>query len=151
MKTFFLRFFAFNNWANDLIIRFLIKKQIQDEEIIRLMSHVAHAERNWYYRASRQQNDVPVWNNVSLDAIARSLHENGKLWIEFVESQSEESLLEKLPYKNMGGKPNLNTLSDVLTHLVNHSTYHRGQVIYLIRALGIAPPGTDFIQYARLF
>ncbi|NIJ52487.1 DinB family protein [Dyadobacter arcticus] len=151
MKTFFLRFFDFNYWANQTIAEFLIEHNIQDEQIIRIMSHLVHAQSNWYYRVLKQQADVPVWNNLPLVAISDGLASNGELWVELINTFNEEDFNEKLDYKNMAGEPFLNTVSDVLTHLVNHSTYHRGQVIYLIRSLGIAPPGTDYIRYAKMF
>ena len=49
----------------------------------------------------------------------------------------------------MAGDPFLDNLTDILTHLVNHSTYHRGQITQLLRRPGMTPPGTDYILFAR--
>ena len=37
----------------------------------------------------------------------------------------------------------------LLLHVVNHATLHRGQVMGMIRQLGIAPPATDFLFFYR--
>jgi uncharacterized damage-inducible protein DinB len=36
---------------------------------------------------------------------------------------------------------------DILLHIVNHSTYHRGQVTTLLRQVGAVPPETDFVVF----
>jgi uncharacterized damage-inducible protein DinB len=36
-----------------------------------------------------------------------------------------------------------------MQHVVNHSSYHRGQVVTMLRQLGIQPPATDLIRYYR--
>ena len=41
------------------------------------------------------------------------------------------------------------TLAELMQHLVNHSTYHRGQVAGLLRQLGHVPPATDFHLFLR--
>jgi uncharacterized damage-inducible protein DinB len=39
------------------------------------------------------------------------------------------------------------SIEQIVLHLVNHGTLHRGQVMGMIRQLGIAPPGTDLMRY----
>jgi uncharacterized damage-inducible protein DinB len=150
MKEHLIRFFSFNNWANTAMANFLVANDIQDEEVLRLASHIAQAQRNWYFRVVGQQNDVPIWTPLAPSSIATQLAENGALWLSYLENLQESDFQTRLAYKSMAGHPFLDNLADVLTHLVNHSTYHRGQVIYLIRQLGLTPPGTDFIVFARL-
>jgi len=36
-----------------------------------------------------------------------------------------------------------------MVHLVNHSSYHRGQLAGMMRQLGVKPPGTDYIVFVR--
>ena len=149
MKAFFSRFFTFNNWANKVIADFISANDIQDEQVLRIASHLAHAQRNWYFRVIGQQNDVPLWTPLQPSAIAAQLAENGTLWLSYLSELQDDDFHTKLAYKNMAGDPFLDNLADVLTHIVNHSTYHRGQIINLIRGLGMTPPGTDFILFAR--
>lgn len=149
MKRHFLRLFTFNNWANQAIANCLLTNDITDEQTLLLASHLAHAERNWYFRAISQQNDVPIWTPAAPDAIASELADIAGRWIAHLQTLHDADFDSTLAYTNMAGDPFSDRLADVLTHVVNHSTYHRGQVAQRIRALGIAPPATDFIVFAR--
>jgi len=151
MKNYFLRLFTFDNWANNLIIKSLEENNINDERIVRILSHVAHAQHNWYYRFIKPQNDVPVWDVLSFKEIAVRFEENGKLWLHAIETMREEDLTIPLSYLNLKKEPNMDTVQDVFAHVVNHASYHRGQVIYLIRECGFTPPATDLIIFARKY
>ncbi|HUP48779.1 MAG TPA: DinB family protein [Thermoanaerobaculia bacterium] len=49
----------------------------------------------------------------------------------------------------VAAEPFTNRFLDVLFHVVNHSNYHRGQLITMLRQVGAIPPGTDLIVYRR--
>ena len=151
MKAHFIRFFTFNNWANKAVTDFISTNDIRDERVLLLASHLAHAQRNWYFRVTGQQNDVQLWTLEQPSSIAMQLSENGALWLTHLNELHDVDFHAKLAYKNMAGDTYIDNIADVLTHLVNHSTYHRGQIMQLIRGLGMTPPGTDFIIFARQF
>ncbi|MEX2090284.1 MAG: DinB family protein [Bacteroidota bacterium] len=69
---------------------------------------------------------------------------------EFLHAVTEEQLQSPLSYSDIRGNPHTQILWQQLQHLINHSTYHRGQVITLFRQLGIKGVGTDLINYYRL-
>jgi uncharacterized damage-inducible protein DinB len=54
-----------------------------------------------------------------------------------------------IAYKDSKGTPYQSPVWQVLLHLTNHDTYHRGQVANMLRQLGHAPLGTDLILYYR--
>jgi uncharacterized damage-inducible protein DinB len=54
-----------------------------------------------------------------------------------------------MTYRSLKGIESTSSLRDILTHVVNHSTYHRGQIARGIKAKGGVPPVTDFIAFAR--
>ena len=60
-----------------------------------------------------------------------------------------EALAEPAPYRDPGGAEHLPRLGDQMRHVVNHSTYHRGQAATQLRQIGEVPPGTDLILYLR--
>ena len=66
---------------------------------------------------------------------------------EFISNLTEKTLSETLSYTNIKGQPFSYPLWQALQHLVNHSTYHRGQVTTLLRQLGAQPKGTDLLIY----
>jgi uncharacterized damage-inducible protein DinB len=66
---------------------------------------------------------------------------------EFIEGLTDESLRRTLTYTNARGERWSYTLSDMLLHVANHSTYHRGTLTTLLRQLGREPASTDFLYY----
>jgi uncharacterized damage-inducible protein DinB len=90
----------------------------------------------------------------SLLALARSTHAE---LASFLGSLDEESLSQgvRLPWAGRfteltGKEPALITMSETLLQVVNHSTYHRGQVNSRLREVGGTPPMTDFIAWVGL-
>ncbi|MFN0109201.1 MAG: DinB family protein [Blastocatellia bacterium] len=65
----------------------------------------------------------------------------------FLDSLSEETLQADLNYKNVKGEPHSLPLVALMQHVVNHATLHRGQVVGMIRQLGITPPAVDLLFY----
>lgn len=66
---------------------------------------------------------------------------------QFLHLLTPTRLLEPLAYKNRAGERYEYPLWQQMIHVVNHSTYHRGQVTTLLRQLGAEPPVTDFLVY----
>lgn len=65
-------------------------------------------------------------------------------------SELDESRLKaEVPFKLLSGDPSSLPLVDQMQHVVNHATLHRGQVVGMIRQLGLAPPSTDLLFYLR--
>jgi len=64
-----------------------------------------------------------------------------------LESLNEERLHQELSYKNIKGEPFTLPLVEQMQHVVNHATLHRGQVVGMIRQLGVQPPVVDLLYY----
>lgn len=71
------------------------------------------------------------------------------LWRDYLGKLSSAGLSETVPYKNSKGEPWSSTVQDILTHVILHSAYHRGQIASQMRAGGDQPAYTDFIHAAR--
>lgn len=151
MKEHFYKLFKFNHWANETVVEFLLEKNIQEDKILSIASHIYLAQENWYWRTVGRQTDLPVWDLKTLNEIAEQTSASDQKWLDLISSMDDPGFEGILNYANMAGQPHTNTVQDVLTHVINHATYHRGQIIYLIRDKGIKPPSTDYIRYARQF
>ncbi len=66
---------------------------------------------------------------------------------ELLESLNEEKLLQELSYKNLKGEAFSFPIAEQMQHVVNHATLHRGQVVGMIRQLGVQPPAVDLLYY----
>jgi len=83
--------------------------------------------------------DVP-----SLDAAHAALERDQ---IAFIHGLSDHQVTANTSFENFqGGQWNF-SLGDQMQHVVNHSTYHRGQLVTLLRQLGQTPPGTDYTTF----
>jgi len=60
---------------------------------------------------------------------------------------TEDRLLARISYENLQGQRLEYALGHMMQHVVNHSSYHRGQVVTLLRQLGRTPPATDFLDF----
>ncbi|HEX2091708.1 MAG TPA: DinB family protein [Longimicrobiaceae bacterium] len=67
----------------------------------------------------------------------------------FVAGVGEDDLDRVLAYRSTKGEPFVSPLHQMLRHVVNHSTYHRGQVVHMLRQLGAEAVSTDLILFYR--
>lgn len=68
----------------------------------------------------------------------------------FVAGLDDGGIERRLEYRLLSGAPGLSSIREMLQHVVNHGTYHRGQVTTMLRQLGAAPPKSlDLIAFYR--
>jgi uncharacterized damage-inducible protein DinB len=65
----------------------------------------------------------------------------------FIETLNDERLNAAFSFENFQGEQSAFALADTMQHVLNHSSYHRGQVVTLLRQLGHTPPGSDFLIF----
>ena len=157
--------FDYTEWANALTLN--AAAELSDEDLRRdfkishssifaTLLHMAAAEWIWLERwQGRSPAGKEAWSLWTTDSCADLLVLNQR-WREVIErraqliSELEEPVLAaELSFKLLSGDPNTLRLVDQMQHVVNHATLHRGQVVGLIRQLGIAPPSTDLLFYLR--
>lgn len=143
----FLRLFNFNKWANKEVMKSIHSQEVSDE-IIRKMVHVMWAEWAWLQRVQGKVIDrSTIVELISKDELQLRLNQNSEAWIQFIEETED---FEKIyDYQLLNGTESTSYLSDILTHVVNHGSYHRGQIATLLRQDGLIPNPTDFIQFSR--
>jgi uncharacterized damage-inducible protein DinB len=142
------RQFAYDAWANREVLASL-KASAQPTRSRQLLAHILSAERLWLERIRNQPQSLPVWPDFSLEQFEAQIDELAKLWQDFLGQLFDAGLTEKVTYKNSKGEPWTSTVEDILTHIMLHSAYHRGQIASHVRASGEQPAYTDFIHAAR--
>ena len=116
---------------------------------LKRLAHILSAERLWLDRLGQQPQSLPVWPEFSVAQCYAQMAELARTWREYFGGLSSAGLAEQITYKNSKGEPWTSTVQDVLTHVVMHSAYHRGQIASLVRAGGGTPAYTDFIHAVR--
>lgn len=75
--------------------------------------------------------------------------ESQKKLDDFLNGLNESDLPKVISYTTTEGKKYSTPLWQMMQHLVNHATYHRGQIVTMLRQIGVKPPATDMIFYFR--
>ena len=157
--------FDYTEWANALTLSAAAKLSDEDlrrdfkishSSIFATMLHMAGAEWIWLERwQGRSPAAKEAWALWTTDSCP-DLKVLNQRWLEVIErraqliSELEEPVLAaELAFKLLSGDPSTLRLVDQMQHVVNHATLHRGQVVGMIRQLGIAPPSTDLLFYLR--
>ena len=68
-------------------------------------------------------------------------------YVTWSEAQSDASLNEELPFTFIGGEKSAMTRGDMLLHIINHTSYHRGWVAEMFHQIPVKPPTTDLPVY----
>ena len=118
--------------------------------ILRTLRHIHDGERVWLQRlvegGSRPLPPGPAPEH-SFEFLVESWPRLWRGYQDWLESTSDEDLAEELSTELPdGGNFNVPRWQIVL-HAINHSTFHRGQIVSMLRALGVQPPNTDLTCY----
>jgi uncharacterized damage-inducible protein DinB len=143
------RQFAYDEWANREVLSGLRTSRNPLPRPRQLLAHILSAERLWLERIRQQPQSLPVWPDFTLDQCGDQIIDLARLWPEFLSQISPAGLSATIVYKNTKGEPWTSTVEDILTHVLLHSAYHRGQIASLVRAGGEQPAYTDFIHAVR--
>ena len=141
------RQFAYDLWANQEVLKSIRTAAGGRGRSLQLMSHILGAERLWLERLEQKPQSLPVWPQLDLEDCEAQASELGRLWAKYLEQADD--LSETVSYKNSKGELWKSTILEVLTHVVTHSAYHRGQIASHMRASGETPAYTDFIHAVR--
>lgn len=143
------RQFAYDAWANREVLNALKVSAHPNPRPLQLLAHILSAERLWLERIRKRPQSLPVWPDTAVGECEAQISDLSRLWNEFLSELSSAGLAEKVSYKNSMGEPWTSSVEDVLTHVLLHSAYHRGQIAAQMRAGGEQPAYTDFIHAAR--
>ena len=143
------REFAYNAWANQEVVAAIRAAGGESRRSLQLMCHILAAERVWYERLKQVPQSVPVWPAPDLASCQAESDTLRDLWHEYLDLITAGDVALTVSYKNTKGEMWTNTLADILTHVVMHSAYHRGQIASHMREIGQTPAYTDFIHGVR--
>jgi uncharacterized damage-inducible protein DinB len=149
----------YSTWASRRLVDFAQKltpeeltrdHHTADKSVLGTLVHVFAADRVWLARVQgRQQLFIDPEKDMKMEALVGDWPVVAAGWEAVLAAQTEESVLESIQYTNLKGEPFATPLWQILLHVVNHGTHHRGQVSGFLRAMGHVPPPLDLIFYYR--
>jgi len=113
--------------------------------------HIAGVEWVWLERAhGRSPERIPDTQAITDIGTLRAYWDDvANKWQEYRKKLTQEDLDEFVAYKTFSFGPGRDPRWQMLQHMVNHGTYHRGQVSTMLRQLGAKSVGTDLIVFYR--
>eukprot|EP01012_Entosiphon_sulcatum_P049903 TRINITY_DN68632_c0_g1_i1.p1 TRINITY_DN68632_c0_g1~~TRINITY_DN68632_c0_g1_i1.p1 ORF type:complete len:149 (-),score=9.49 TRINITY_DN68632_c0_g1_i1:253-699(-) len=137
---------SYTELADGRVIEIFKQATIELPDAERLFSHVLNAQHIWAQRISGMRPLYGVWDTHPKEDFEGLSLENFKL---IRETLNNHPLDKRILYTNTRGDQYENRIDEILFHLFNHSTYHRGQVVTLLKKAGFTPPVTDYIMLKR--
>jgi len=161
MKALVKQYASYNVWANNKLFERMLalnEEQIHKEipnsfpSFYKTVLHLLDAESIWWQRIKLLEYvEAPSKNFTGNFAELVKLSQQQSLqWKEWVDAANENQLQHVFAYQNSKKEQFKQPVHEVLLHMFNHGTYHRGQIVTMFHQLDIDKiPGTDFILYTR--
>lgn len=145
------RLFAYDAWANRQTVASLrAAAGAVPEKARKRLGHLLGAGWLWLSRLESAASPPPaVWPDLPLEDAALGIEELARTWDAFVSRLDDAALARTIRYTNSKGEAWSSRVSDVLTHVVLHGSYHRGQIASDLREAGFEPAYSDYIEAAR--
>ena len=161
MRDLLVNYVTYNLWAHKRIVERLkqldpmlwVQEQKSSFKSIRkTLLHMYDAKTNWYKRlngtslTSMPSEGFSGTNDETVDLLLAA----SQMLVDYMSTMTDESLSQFCHFKTLAGQEYDINVSDIILHCMNHSTFHRGQIITMLRNLDIdVLPSTDYITYVR--
>lgn len=139
MRDFLLRGLDYDLWANQKWVNVLGNFK-DSQRALEVFEHILFAQRTWLGRCGFHVEQV---ENLAFAQLIASLIQTWKAFIE------DADLSAWVEYQTFAGETYSTQLGDIVAHVINHGTYHRGHLRGLAEKEGIEFPETDLVAYIR--
>ena len=140
--------FNYNDWANRRIITAL--KENYSDKARKILAHLLITEQEYFERLyGKDSTGFDFWQDLSLEECGDLAREIAEKYEKLIRRFEEEGLDLKAEYRTSEGVWCENTFRELLTHVVFHSSIHRGNIMLNLRESGFTPPKIDYIIFLR--
>lgn len=157
-KSQIIELYSYDDWANNKLL--YVVSELENEEFRRDLSssfksigdtmvHILGAEELWLSRWMGEQGRTLLNpDHFPTHSLLADRWDDYRNQINsFILSLTEEDLSHPISYKNLKGIPYTLELWKQMLHVTYHSSYHRGQIVTMLRQIEKKPPGVDLINY----
>jgi uncharacterized damage-inducible protein DinB len=146
MKDFFKELLEYSHHFNQKLGDVFEDNPDKSEKAIKLFSHMLNAHQIWNNRIDPKGKVFGVWDMQAVQNFKNIDKTNFEHSLKILD---KFALDDTINYTNTKGQVFSNTIRDILFHIINHSTYHRGQIATEFKQHGVDPLVTDYIFYRR--
>jgi uncharacterized damage-inducible protein DinB len=151
MKHKLTKYFEFEFWSNTIILDTLKKLSEKDDRAMLLFSHLLSSHNMWLSRVNKTEFSCTLFQERTLAECEILMKENLKGWQHYLTSKTDTDLEETIEFMSAWeANPTKRKMSieDAITHIINHSSYHRGQIVASIKGKVDELPLSTYIMYA---
>lgn len=145
IKDFFLDKFEYDFYSNKLWSNHLLRF---DEKVsafsIKSMSHIINVHHIWITRLTDKKAESGAWDQLPIDFFVKLNQNNYQETVSYLEHCEFN---QKINYHDSEGVMLSKEMVDILYHILNHSNYHRAQIVLDLKNNGFPVPNSNFITY----
>jgi uncharacterized damage-inducible protein DinB len=152
MKALFQEQFRYNEWANNKLLAFASEKNLTNNRINPIFSHLTLAQVIWCDRLHGKPTaqDINEWTTWPWEDIVDKCNQTNADLLAFVNDHADNDFGEKIKFINTSGTHYHRQVRQVLTHVLQYTNFHRGQIVGLIhQGENIITPSLDFIDFVN--
>ena len=161
MKKLLTQYSAYHQWANQQLFDFILKypKELHVQEVkgsfpclYKTILHMWDAEAVWWQRLKLMEQIVVPSEGYSgeLKDIVQAHMKQSRIWHEWIVNAQEHMFEHEFIYYSSRKEKFKQATYQVIHHVFNHGTYHRGGLVNILRQFDIQDiPQTDFIVWGR--
>jgi len=140
--------FHYNDWANRRIVVAL--KENSSERATQILAHLVTTEHEYFERLyGKDSTGFDFFPDLTVAECGEVAKTTAERYEKLLRGFDEEGLDIVARYRTSEGKRVENTYREILSHIVIHSSIHRGNIMLKLRESGFAPPVIDYIIYLR--
>lgn len=155
MTDYLTTLMRYKAWANELVFAAAAKlpeaeltapRKIVFGNLLRTLNHVYAMDQVWRAHLEGRAHGYATRNPEACPPLAELREAQRAMdawWVDYASSLAEEKQDEIVSFQFIGGAPGAMTRRDILLHVANHGTYHRGNVASMMYQAGTPPPTTD--------
>jgi uncharacterized damage-inducible protein DinB len=140
--------FRYNDWANRRMI--VAVRESRLERCRQILAHLLTTESEYFDRLhGKDSTGLDFWPDLTVEECGDLARETAEKYERLLRRFDEEGLDLLTRYRTSKGVPQENTFRESLTHVIIHSSIHRGNIMLKLREDGFEPPKIDHIIYLR--
>ena len=138
----------YDDWANRRVLTAL--KISESERSLQIFAHILITKQEYFERLSgKDSTGFDFWPDLKIEECERLADCTTQIYHTLLNDSDELGLEQTAKYKTSEGVPFENSYRDMLTHVLIHSSIHRGNIVLKMREEGLEPPKIDYILYLR--
>ncbi|MGA3043485.1 MAG: DinB family protein [Bryobacteraceae bacterium] len=146
---------GYSAWASGLLVeaaRGLTQEELTrdfgtaDKSVLGTLVHIFGADRLWLVRLQGESPGVYLTEaDYRMTVLENEWPALYRRWKQWADGLTDDDAIAEVSYNDLRGNPWRQPLGQLVLHVVNHGTHHRGQVSGFLRAMGHVPPKLDLI------